>query len=80
MQYRDLEQWYSEWSQGMCWSDKCAKGSRSVFSGSAIEEKGYAVLLWDGHVLHRGSSLDTTVVLKLERATCIGRKASLCEP
>jgi hypothetical protein len=51
-------------------------GARSVFSDSVIEEKGYAALFQDGHV----SSLDTTVVLELERATCIGRRASLCEP
>jgi hypothetical protein len=49
-------------------------GARSVLSVSTIEEKGYAVLFWDGQVLFmpRGSSSDTTVVLELERATCIG--------
>jgi hypothetical protein len=63
-------------------SGKCAMGARSVFSASTIEEKGYAVLFRDGHVLFmpRGSSSDTTMVLELERAMCIGRRASLCEP
>jgi hypothetical protein len=28
----------------------------------------------------KGSSSDTTMVLELERATCIGRRVSLCEP
>jgi hypothetical protein len=59
---------------------KCVMGSRSVFSASIIEEKGYAILFWDGQALPRGSSSDTTMVLELERAMCIGRRANLCKP
>jgi hypothetical protein len=46
-------------------SDKCAMGARSVLSTLTIEEKDYAVLFGDGHVLFmpRGSSLRSTMVL-----------------
>jgi hypothetical protein len=51
-------------------------GAKSVFSDSAIEEKGYAALVpgWTG------ISSNTIVVSELERETCIGKRASLCEP
>jgi hypothetical protein len=63
-------------------SGNCVMGAKSMFSASTIEEKGYAALFWDGQVLFmpRGYSSNTAVVSELERAMCIGRKASVCEP
>jgi hypothetical protein len=54
---------------------------RSVLSVSKIENKHYEILIWDGQALFmpRGSISDTTMVLELERATCIGQRANLCE-